>query len=189
MYQKIYERIAGVSFDAHGFARQGDTLCVIVSHPTARGNPAEMRSGAWWSAKGREMQLLAAPAAQALVACMPMSAPAVTLPQSSRSDVRFVGIGNKAFPRRHGPKPTDVIRLLVHENPKLSTSRSRHRFDCYMDGMTVAEYETVVRRKLGDAEARKIIADLRWDCDRNFIRLERDGRPIELSISTSMNRT
>ena len=74
MYQKIYERIAGVSFDAHGFARQGDTLCVIVSHPTARGNPAGMRSGAWWFAKGREMQLIAAPAAQALVACMPCCA-------------------------------------------------------------------------------------------------------------------
>jgi hypothetical protein len=85
-------------------------------------------------------------------------------------------------------EPTDVIRVLVDENPKLSTSKSLRRFDCYRDGMTVADYESAVRQRLGDVEGRKLSADLQWDCSRDFIRLERNGRPIELPVSPSRQR-
>lgn len=186
VYREIYERIAGVPFDANGFARQGGTLCALVSHPTARSNPAEMRSDSWWSAKGRDMRLLQA---QASVARMPMSTPAVPMPRSAQSGVRPHGNTKATALQRISPRPTDIIRVLVYENPKLFTSKSRHRFDCYRDGMTVADYETAVRRKLGDAEARKLKADLQWDCHRNFIRLERDNRPVEMPILPSTQGT
>jgi hypothetical protein len=77
---------------------------------------------------------------------------------------------------------SDVIRLLTKENPK--RGESRQRFDCYYDGMTFAEYEDAVREQLGEAEARKCKNDLKWDSDpkRRFIRIERDGQPIDLSI-------
>jgi len=68
---------------------------------------------------------------------------------------------------------TDIIRLRVDANPK--TGKSRLRFDCYRDGMTVAEYENMVRIRLGAAEATKCGPDLKWDTDpkRHFISIER----------------
>ena len=68
-------------------------------------------------------------------------------------------------------QPTqDIIRLLAPNNPKIGLSR--FRFECYRDGMTFAEYEQAVRSKLGDREAKKCRADIRWDLERNLIRLE-----------------
>ena len=64
----------------------------------------------------------------------------------------------------------EVIRLVRRSNPK--TGMSAKRFDCYRDGMTVAEYRAEVARRLGRSEAGKCRADLRWDMDRNFIRIE-----------------
>jgi hypothetical protein len=65
-----------------------------------------------------------------------------------------------------------TIRKLVNENPKKLGSKSRLRFDCYRDGMTVADYESAVSRSLGETEARKCEADIKWDSERHFIRVE-----------------
>lgn len=46
----VYERIAGSSFDANGYAWSGSTLCALVEHPTA----IPGKSADWWIAKGRE---------------------------------------------------------------------------------------------------------------------------------------
>ena len=59
---------------------------------------------------------------------------------------------------------------MIAHNPK--RDKSRARFDCYRDGMTVAEYGNAVRTKLGAVEARKCGRDLRWDAERGFIRIE-----------------
>jgi hypothetical protein len=64
----------------------------------------------------------------------------------------------------------DVIRLLRRDNPK--TGLSKKRYDCYRDGMSVAEYRAEVARRLGSSEAAKCRADLRWVSDRHFIRIE-----------------
>lgn len=66
----------------------------------------------------------------------------------------------------------DVIHLLVAANPKKPASASFQRFACYRDGMTIAEYKTKVERRLGAAEAAKCRADLLWDEQRHFIRIE-----------------
>jgi hypothetical protein len=55
-YSDIYEKIVNARFDANGDAWRGSTLCVLVQHPTGRSIPAEMKSGEWWIAKGREMR-------------------------------------------------------------------------------------------------------------------------------------
>jgi hypothetical protein len=88
-----------------------------------------------------------------------------------------------------GPTPSDTIRLLVTDNPK--RGKSRLRYDCYRDGMTVGGYEETVRKRLGDLEAKKCTGDLQWDSDpkRNFIRIERNGKPVMLSIVPSRQRT
>ncbi len=69
-------------------------------------------------------------------------------------------------------RTANVIRVLV-PNPK--RGKSRLRFDCYRDGMTVEEYEKEVRERLGADEAKKCGPDLKWDTDpkRQFIRIER----------------
>jgi hypothetical protein len=81
---------------------------------------------------------------------------------------------------------SDVIRLLPKENPK--SGKSRSRFDCYRDGMTFDELINTVRQRLGADEALKCKGDLKWDSSRGFIRIERDGRPVELSIPASLRR-
>jgi hypothetical protein len=84
------------------------------------------------------------------------------------------------------PISSDVIRLLVQDNPK--RGKSRLRFDCYRDGMTFAGYEKAVRQQLGEIEARKCKGDLKWDTDptRRFVRVERDGKRLDLSIPASL---
>lgn len=50
-YREIYEKIAG-AFDADGFAWFGETLCVLVQHPTAvPGHPPQ-----WWIDKGKQVR-------------------------------------------------------------------------------------------------------------------------------------
>ena len=49
---------------------------------------------------------------------------------------------------------SDVIHLVRRSNPK--TGMSAKRFDCYRDGMTVAEYRAEVARRLGRSEAGKM---------------------------------
>jgi len=63
-----------------------------------------------------------------------------------------------------------VIRLLRPINPK--TGKSALRYGCYQDAMTVDDYESTVAVQLGRTEAGKCRADIRWDLERGFIRLE-----------------
>ncbi len=65
----------------------------------------------------------------------------------------------------------DVIRLLEPTNPK--TGKSRARYACYTDKMTVADYTQTVRMRRGEFESRKCNADLKWDTERKFISIER----------------
>lgn len=74
-------------------------------------------------------------------------------------------------PRQSGYARTDVIHLEKRANPK--TGKSALRYGCYRDGMTVSDYEAVVRERLGDIEAKKCKADLKWDVRHNFIQIER----------------
>jgi hypothetical protein len=69
--------------------------------------------------------------------------------------------------------------LIIHENPKIG--KSRLRFDCYRDGITLADYEKAVRERLGADEARKCKPDLKWDSARHFIRIERNGKNLSIS--------
>lgn len=66
---------------------------------------------------------------------------------------------------------TNVIHLQQLSNPK--TGKSALRYGCYRDGITVSDYEEAVRERLGDIEARKCKADLKWDVQHSFIRIER----------------
>ena len=50
-YRAEYERVAGSSFDADGFAWSGDTLCALTKHPVARGS-----AGAEWETCGRAIR-------------------------------------------------------------------------------------------------------------------------------------
>jgi hypothetical protein len=111
---------------------------------------------------------------------------------------RSLGSARK-WPRQHstpslgaqitasGPTASDTIRLLVSDNPK--RGKSRLRFACYHNGMTVAQYIDAVRNRLGNNEAEKCLLDLQWDSDpkRNFIRIERNGTPVALRRTDSMS--
>lgn len=55
-----------------------------------------------------------------------------------------------------------VIRVLVTENPKRVGSKSHDRFRLYRDGMSVGDY----------IRAGGSMADLVWDSQRSFIRVE-----------------
>jgi hypothetical protein len=57
-----YEGIACAQFDANGYAWVGQTLCVIVKHPTARRGHPPM----WWAAKGQQMRMAIANHCEAL---------------------------------------------------------------------------------------------------------------------------
>lgn len=70
------------------------------------------------------------------------------------------------LPKRHDR----IIRLLEPINPK--SGMSRHRYDCYRDGMTEEDYICAVKARCGAIEAKKCKADLKWDAQRNFIRIQ-----------------
>jgi hypothetical protein len=73
--------------------------------------------------------------------------------------------------RPHSNKQqTRVIRLLEPINPK--SGMSRHRYDCYRDGMTIEDYIQAVTIKCGVVEAKKCLPDIKWDSERNFIRIQ-----------------
>ncbi len=55
-----------------------------------------------------------------------------------------------------------VIRILVDHNPKRRNSRSYGEFTLYKEGMTVSEYLNAGGSRAG----------IRWDLDKQFIRLE-----------------
>jgi len=78
------------------------------------------------------------------------------------------GVGRASRNPRYSD--SDKIRLVRGSNPK--TRKSAERYDCYRDGMTVAEYRKEVTRRLGRSEAGKCLRDLDWDVKRNFIRIE-----------------
>ena len=84
------------------------------------------------------------------------------------SEVKGNGVARNA-----APNSLAVIRLQIRENPKIG--KSRLRFDCYRDGMTIADYELAVRQRLGAFEASKCKPDLKWDSTRGFIRIECSG--------------
>lgn len=128
----------------NGYAWSGSTLCVLVQHPTGGRPPLP---GEWWVAKGREIRAVLESGG------LPVPAQAAAIRTASSYS-------------------SDVIRLLIPGNPK--QGKSRRRFGCYRDGMTVTEYEAEVRKRLGAVEAGKCKIDLKWDSDpkRGFIRLE-----------------
>jgi hypothetical protein len=128
----------------------------------------------------------------------PLQSPAISPPELavehvSRHGAQALGAGGRSARSRvdHGtdPLPSDVIRLLRDENPKRVGSKSYLRFNCYRDGMTVAQYLGAVRSALSDVEAKKCLLDLQWDSDpkRDSIRIERNGMPIALRRTDSMS--
>ena len=54
--------------------------------------------------------------------------------------------------------------------------------------MTFREYEAEVSKLLGEVEMRKCKADVRWDSDRGFIQIVRNGQPIKLDIPAWLQR-
>jgi hypothetical protein len=142
-YADFYASIAGTKLIPNGYAWQGKTLCALVQHPTAA---ISGRSKGWWSEKGREIHTYIEKG------ILPVSAQLPAIPRMSNNS-------------------SDIIRVLVNDNPK--SGKSRDRFSCYRDRMTVAEYEEAVRRQLGNVEAKKCSPDLAWDIKHHFIRIER----------------
>lgn len=67
--------------------------------------------------------------------------------------------------------PRARIFKVILGNPKQENSLSYERWKLYRDGMTVQDYENAVvaHTKYSAAKAR---SDIRWDLERNFIRLE-----------------
>ena len=63
--------------------------------------------------------------------------------------------------------PTQVIRLLVTDNPKKPSGKSFTRFALYQDGMTIARY--VEASVAAGHKATVAVADLRWDVAHKFI--------------------
>jgi len=182
-YTSVYETIADARFDQDGCAWHGSTLCVLVLHPTGRNIPTEMRSGEWWATKGREMRAFALEGSSTVLARGPANL--LTNPRAGRAQRRRTPATRESgIEHNTKPLPSDVIRLLASENPKRGGSKSRLRFDCYRDRITVAEYERAVRQRLGEAESRICKDDLKFDSDprRRYIRLERNGKPVDLNI-------
>jgi len=188
-YTSIYEEIANLRFDADGYAWCGSTLCILLRHPAARNNPKEMRSGKWWIERGAEIRSRIAPDEE----CTPAKAPDLT---NRTQDVPVLLAQSKQLPKskeskmvgRNKANTSDIIRVLVEENPKRSGSKSRARFECYTDRITVADYESALSNRLGHSEARKHQQDIQWDLARNFIRIERGGKPIDLPVARSLQK-
>jgi len=179
--------IANAKFDSSGFAWSGSTLCVLVRHPAARYNLIEMKRGDWWTKKAREIRgmIAAEDGRSSALAGSHESQPLGENTGRVLPAYRTTAKGSD-MDQDTQPLPTDVIRVLATENPRRYGTKSYRRFECYTGGMTVSEYEEEVRQQLGEAEARKCLNDLKWDSDRDrsIIRLERNGKPIELSIPT-----
>jgi len=188
-FRNIYERIAQVKFDAKGYGWSGATLCVLVVHPAARSISSEVKSGDWWIRKGAEIRTIIAQK-KPVQGCVTVTAK--TVPQSVAPDPARRYSSRPPRPKKaigsFEPEPSDVIRLLVEDNPKLAASKSYRRFESYRDGMTVGEYKAAVFERLGKTEARKCKVDVKWDSDRNFIQLIRGGQPIDLSIPVWLRR-
>lgn len=62
-----------------------------------------------------------------------------------------------------------VIRVLAQTNPKRPGSASYPRFELYRDGDTVAQYMARGGRR----------ADITWDVDKGFIKLDDDPAPAQ----------
>lgn len=71
--------------------------------------------------------------------------------------------GNKIVTHQRKMLPVPIIRLLVEDNPKRLGSASYRRFSYYEDGITVEQY----------LERGGKVADLKWDEEHHFIKLER----------------
>jgi hypothetical protein len=146
-----------------------------------------MKSGKWWVEKGAEMRRRIAPSEEVRRAQAPDIA-------DRSKDLRMLKERSQQSPvfrenrmsHKVQPGKADVIRLLVAENPK--RGKSRARFECYADRLTIANYLSTVRDRLGEAEARKYKQDIQWDVSRDFIRIERSGKPLDISISRSLQR-
>lgn len=67
-----------------------------------------------------------------------------------------------------------VVTVLAAANPKRPSGKSYRRFALYHDGMTVAEYKDACVKLEGDdaREPHGYLADLKWDTDRGFIRVD-----------------
>ncbi len=193
-YKNIYEKITNARFGANGYAWCGSTLCALLPGPTARNIPTKMKSPEWWVMKGCDMRAAVEEGSRS----RPLQSPAIRPPGSDVEQAPQLGgramggRGSRARSRMDDaidPLPSDVIQLLSQENPKRAGSKSYLRFNCYRDGMTVAQYIDAVRIALGNVEAEKCLRDLQWDSDpkRNFIRIKRNGRPIAIRRTASMS--
>jgi prevent-host-death family protein len=74
-----------------------------------------------------------------------------------------------------------IIRVLLKDNPKVESSRSRERFALYRNGMTVADYVAAVVNA-GDKE-QVAFDDLAWDQNRSFIWIEAPNSPQVWSVA------
>jgi hypothetical protein len=189
-YQNFYQTIAGTVLYPNGYSWCGSTLCALVQHPIGRNIPTEMKSGEWWANKGRLMGTITEGESHSVLT----QSPATQLRDLHfrQPERRAQTLGENESHVRSAAETcavlSDAIRLPRDENPKRVGSKSRLRFACYHDGITVAQYIDTVRRRLGNGEAEKCLRDLQWDSDprRNLIRVERNGTPIALHRTASM---
>ena len=174
-YKMLYEQIVGTGFDVGGYARARGTLCVLVNHPAAINNPLEMKSPAWWAAKGQEVRSRIGGSDDCCSGAM-LSSPRPAM-QPLRPPARRVhGLSMDPLSTTvRNVTENDIIQLLIEQNPKLDGSKSRLRYECYRDGMTISQYRDEVYIRLGDSEARKWRADLMWDSTRGFIQIRNSG--------------
>ncbi|MBY0612140.1 MAG: hypothetical protein K2P80_08140 [Beijerinckiaceae bacterium] len=171
-YRDYYEAIAGVRFNANGYAWNGSTLLMLVMHPTGQSSP---KNGDWWSEKGIKLKsLLPADLGSVGSATAKLAAQLSNTRPFLDNDQRHKETNQTVIIEPIKSGLDDVIRVLIDHNPKIG--KSYFRFDCYRDGMTIADYRNAVRDRLGDVEAQKFKRDIRWDSDRNFIRAQSDRR-------------
>jgi uracil-DNA glycosylase len=156
-----------------------DRFVMFVSHPNARERPSLPHPKTF---KAKEFLPLLPHLRARLRGGASAVEPEMRIPGSVLSGIGDNRRRSPSTDHDTEPSPSNVIRLLTRENPK--RGKSRLRFDCYRDGMTVAEYERAVRQRLGEIEARKCKGDLKWDTDptRRFIRIESNGKPDEGSM-------
>ena len=114
----------------------------------------------------------------------------LTRPLAPMSDVIHDGDapGKKTIRtgEKSSPLATDLIRILIDYNPKLVDSKSRLRFDCYKNGMTVAQHKNFILKRLGVVEARKQTSDLQFDSARGYISIERNGKRLNIPVPESL---
>jgi hypothetical protein len=171
-YRAIYEEVVGKQFDERGFTWSGRTLCVLVHHPAGRSIPVEMKGDRWWVEKGREMRaIINDPCSSRSFSSTEKQNISVSGVSTSGSITSHLTTDRPVAIQKTLHRSCGIIKILVVGNPKLVGSKSFLRFDCYSDGMSIADYEAKVRSFCGESESRKCTADIAWDTDHRFIEI------------------